>query len=187
MAASYSWNLTRKFPLSLEEPYRALPIQTLVELSGVLSPTDRLIGIDYGPSHLGLAISDWWRKNAYPYKSFHSYTISQWIVDMKTIHAKEHLKKWIMVMGYPLNLEGEEGPMCPKVLQFLHKIHARLPLDHIILWDERYSTLSTCWKLKEWCFIKASERKRLIDSEAAAYILQDCLDALSYYREKGIV
>ena len=105
---------------------------------------------------------------------------------MNSIKAKEQLENWNIVMGYPLTLEGHESPMCQNILQFLHNVHKKMPLNVIILWDERFSTVSSQWELKEWQFTKASERKRIVDRKAAALILQDFLDGLSYCREKQI-
>jgi putative Holliday junction resolvase len=180
------WNFSIKFPLSLNSTYQNLPIKTLSQLYNLLREQDRLIGIDYGISHLGISISDDLRQKAYPYKNFHNYTIPQWIANMKEIKIKERLEKWNIVIGYPLTLEGEESPMCEKILRFLLKTHPKLSFNNIILWDERFSTFSARWELeKERNLKKVSQRKKIIDKEAAMYILQDCVDALCSYKKNA--
>jgi putative holliday junction resolvase len=81
-----------------------------------------------------------------------------------------------LVIGWPVNMDGSEGPRCQSVRQFALNLEERLPLP-MLLWDERWSTQAVERRMIE---ADLSRRKRAarVDAAAAAYILQGALDAL---------
>ena len=85
-----------------------------------------------------------------------------------------------LVLGLPLNMDGTEGPRCQATRAFARNLArieglAALPL---LLWDERWSTLTAERSLIEQ---DVSRRKRaaVVDRQAAAVILQAALDRLA--------
>jgi putative Holliday junction resolvase len=81
-----------------------------------------------------------------------------------------------LVIGWPVSMDGTEGPRCQSTKQFAENVLALRDLP-ILFWDERLSTAAVTRTLLE---ADASRKRRaeLVDKMAAAYILQGALDAL---------
>ena len=81
------------------------------------------------------------------------------------------------VLGYPVNMDGSEGPRAQSTRAFATNL-SRLTDLPIALWDERLSTAAV-----ERALIAAdrsrARRAELVDKLAAAYILQGALDRLA--------
>lgn len=79
------------------------------------------------------------------------------------------------MLGLPLNLDGSEGPRAQSTRAFARNC---ADLDWpILLWDERWSTVSAERAMIDQDMSRARRAER-IDSHAAATILQAALDAL---------
>ena len=81
-----------------------------------------------------------------------------------------------LVIGLPLNMDGSEGPRSQSSRAYARNLNAALSLP-VLLWDERWSTVSAERSLIEQDMSRA-KRKDRIDSHAAAVILQAAIDAL---------
>ncbi len=81
------------------------------------------------------------------------------------------------VIGLPRNMDGSEGPRAQSSRAYARNLAARLELP-VLLWDERWSTVAA---ERDLIAQDASRRKRgeVIDSHAAAVILQGAIDALA--------
>ena len=82
------------------------------------------------------------------------------------------------MVGYPLNMDGTEGPAAQSARQFaanLDKAGITIPA---LLWDERLSTVAVTRTLLE-ADTSRKRRAEVVDKLAAAYILQGVLDALA--------
>lgn len=85
----------------------------------------------------------------------------------------------ILVIGFPLNMDGSEGPRCRAVQAFAQSLEAAFGLP-ILLFDERLTTFAAKEIAAERALGGAKKRRSPdLDALAAAQILQDCLDALS--------
>jgi len=84
----------------------------------------------------------------------------------------------VLVVGWPLNMDGSEGPRCQAVRAFADNLDAALGLP-ILLWDERLSTFAA-EELAAERGLHAKRRRGApdLDALAAAAILQNLLDAL---------
>ena len=81
-----------------------------------------------------------------------------------------------IVVGLPLNMDSSDGPRAQSARAFARNLVALgLP---ILLWDERWSTVSAERALIEQDISRARRAER-IDSAAAATILQAAIDALT--------
>ena len=82
-----------------------------------------------------------------------------------------------VVIGLPRNMDGGEGPRAQASRAYARNLSEKLALP-ILLWDERWSTLSA---ERDLIAQDTSRRKRgeVIDSHAAAVILQGAIDAMS--------
>lgn len=91
----------------------------------------------------------------------------------------------VLVVGWPLNMDGSEGPRCQSVRAFAHNLDAALGLP-ILLFDERLTTFAAEETAGERRRTAASRRGAPgLDALAAAQILQDCLDALARRAARG--
>jgi len=83
-----------------------------------------------------------------------------------------------LVVGYPVLLDGSEGPACQRVAAFARRLEALLGVP-AALWDERFSTQF----VRQWAAHDrpARSRKRAapahLDDAAAAFVLQGFLDS----------
>ena len=76
-----------------------------------------------------------------------------------------------LVVGWPLDLEGLEGPQCQKTNEFVRSLIFRGTLSiPATYWDERYSTVNA---EENW------GTGRGIDAFAALEILQDYMDEMN--------
>ena len=79
-----------------------------------------------------------------------------------------------IVIGLPLNMDGSEGPRAQSARAYARNLGVlELP---ILLWDERWSTVSAERGLIDQDMSRAKRAER-IDSAAAAIILQAAIDA----------
>ena len=131
----------------------------------------RILGIDYGDSRVGLALSDPTKMIASPLETInnksHSYLIDYFILIIK----KKDIEGF--VLGLPISLKGQDTLQTKKVRKF-GKILEKLGKP-VIFQDERLSTISAQYSLKLEN-IKTGHNKHQVDKRAAAIILQQYLD-----------
>ncbi|MDQ5986270.1 MAG: putative pre-16S rRNA nuclease [Syntrophus sp. SKADARSKE-3] len=134
----------------------------------------KILGLDYGESRIGAAVSD------------ETGTMAQGLTTLlrknrrKDLHELSVMIKThgigLIVVGYPRRLDGSEGIQCEKVKRFAALLGRAFQLP-VVLWDE---TLST--KEAEEIMIQAKvhwkKRREMVDRIAASIILQNYLDAL---------
>jgi putative Holliday junction resolvase len=133
----------------------------------------RFLGCDLGEKTIGLALSDINRKIASPFQVIHR---TQWKKDVEILLKiiAEHRIVGIVV-GFPLNMNGTEGPRCQSTRQFVVNLLTVIDLP-FCLWDERLSTAAVTRTLVE-ADLSRAKRKKVVDKVAASYILQGFLDA----------
>ena len=88
------------------------------------------------------------------------------------------LEAEMIVVGLPLNEEGEMGPEAERVRKFADRLEAYLEKNGtelpVKMWDERYSTAIAEERLIE-LDVSRKRRKEVIDKMAAVVILEDYL------------
>lgn len=135
----------------------------------------RILALDYGTKRIGVALSDELQWTAQPFETFERRFL-EWdiahIAALVTAHDVERV-----VLGFPLQLDGREGPAVLAMREFAAKLEAGLSVP-IVLWDERMTT-----KAAEDLLIAADvsrkKRKGTVDRVAAAILLQTYLEAQS--------
>jgi putative Holliday junction resolvase len=158
----------------------AAPLVDIEELTKLLAPEARLLGLDVGTKTVGLALSDVTRSVATPYSTLRRTKFTE---DAKAIlEVVEKNQVGGLVIGLPLNLDGSEGPRAQSTRAFARNLAARTDLP-IVFWDERLSTAAVERHLIE-ADATRKRRAEVIDRMAAAYILQGALDRLKYLAER---
>ena len=136
----------------------------------------RILGIDYGDSRIGVAVSDpmgWTAQGLETVKSKESMRNA--LARIEEIIKQYGIKD--IVVGYPLNMNGTAGPRTERTEAFIAKLMA-LGEFNIIKWDERLTTVSAHRTMNE-LGVKASNKKNIVDTMSAVLILQGYLDRLS--------
>jgi putative Holliday junction resolvase len=152
------------------------PLVDIEDLTKLLAPEARLLGLDVGTKTVGLALSDVTRSVATPYSTLRRTKFTE---DAKAIlEVVEKNQVGGLVIGLPLNLDGSEGPRAQSTRAFARNLAARIELP-IVFWDERLSTAAVERHLIE-ADATRKRRAEVIDRMAAAYILQGALDRLKY-------
>lgn len=134
----------------------------------------RILGIDWGKTRLGLALSDLTGLVANPISPINrkgdKADIGR-ILELVEEHEVERI-----VVGIPLDINGKQGESALAAAKFAAMLEeaAKVPVDTI---DERYSTHAAERSLME-ADLSRSKRKKLRDGVAAAWFLQNYLDSM---------
>lgn len=135
----------------------------------------RILGIDYGDSRTGIAISDPLEITAQGLFNIDSKRGQRYVVEEVKKIVEEYDVE-ILVVGYPLNLNGTVGPRAEKTLEFIKELEQEITNVSIIKLDERLSTVAAN-KIMIETNTKRSKKRGKVDIIAAAYILQGYLDS----------
>jgi len=150
------------------------------DLPPLLGAEARLLGLDVGSKTVGMALSDVTRSIATPFDTIRR---TKFTADAKTIgEVIESNQVGALVIGFPLNLDGSEGPRAQSTRAFARNLAAHVGVP-MVFWDERLSTAAVERHLID---ADASRKRRaeVIDRMAAAYILQGALDRLRRLAEQ---
>ncbi|MEK6734773.1 MAG: Holliday junction resolvase RuvX [Pseudomonadota bacterium] len=136
----------------------------------------RLIGFDIGKVRIGCALSDPQKFLATGLTVFNLKKRKFSINYIKEIIEKE--KIYGIVVGYPLQMDGNAGEACEMVDKFIKKYLLVLE-QPIFLQDERLSTAAVGRYFKEMQLTR-KQQSEINDKASATYILQTVLDKLQY-------
>jgi len=132
----------------------------------------RVLGLDLGEVRIGVAVSDPLRIIAQPHQVIQSRGPDRDVAAVRAV--VEETAAIRIVVGLPLNQDGQVGPQAEKVLAFVERLRAALDVD-IVTQDERYSTAAAERMLIE-ARVRRKARKKVVDKVAAQHILQTYLD-----------
>ena len=131
----------------------------------------RIMAIDYGDAHTGIAISD-------PTETLSGYSVTIHSRRPETVLqeicrlAQEHQVSEL-VLGYPKNMDGSLGPRAQKAEEFAALLRETSALP-VVLWDERRTTIDA----HNILFQNGKDekkRKKVVDAVAAALMLEGYL------------
>ena len=159
----------------------AAEILTLEQLRPLRQRHARLIGVDLGTKTIGLALSDVERRIATPLETIRRVKFQQDAARLIELVRKHEVAA--LVVGFPLNMDGTEGPRVQSTKAFLNNLGKLIPLP-AVFWDERLSTAFVQRSLIEQDVSRA-KRAEVVDRMAAAYILQGALDRLARMNAAG--
>ena len=131
----------------------------------------RIMAIDYGDAHTGIAISDPTGFLAGFTTTINAYrpeAVAEQIAQLAAQHGAEEL-----VLGHPKNMDGTRGPRAEKAEAMADMLRQVTGLP-VVLWDERRTTIDAHQILfnsgknaKKW--------KKTVDAVAASLILEGYL------------
>lgn len=133
----------------------------------------RTMALDIGDKRIGMAISDLMGWTAQPLYTIHRKNLEKDIEEIMD-NVTEYLPA-TLVVGLPKNMDGSSGFQAEKTIEFVERLKEKLP-DHIevVYQDERLSTKSASQVMTQ-TGIKKKNRKNLVDTIAAVFILETYL------------
>jgi putative Holliday junction resolvase len=133
----------------------------------------KVLAIDLGEKRIGLAVSDETRTIAASYGVIMRQSRREDVARYAAIVEQEEIA--LVVVGLPITMDGQEGQRARWVRDYANELQRLLPVP-VTLWDERFSTKQAAASLR----LRGKRGKQAqdrIDAVAAAFILQDYLDA----------
>ena len=132
----------------------------------------RVMAIDYGDAHTGVAISD-----PTGFLVGTTTTINSWrqevVVDRLAQLIQEHRPDEV-VLGFPKNMDGTDGREADLYRELAAELEEVTGMK-IVLWDERRTTIDA----HQILFNQGKDgrkRKKIVDAMAASLILENYLD-----------
>lgn len=139
----------------------------------------RVMAIDYGDAHTGVALSD-----PTGFLVGTTTTINSWrqevVVDRLVELIGEHRPEEV-VLGFPRNMDGTDGRKADRYRELAARLEEAAGMK-VILWDERRTTIDAHHIL----FNQGKDgrkRKKMVDAVAASLILENYLDYKRMKRE----
>ena len=138
----------------------------------------KIMAIDYGDAHTGVAISD----RTLTLCSFSTvvtaYRPEAVIERLQSLIAEHEVTE--LVLGHPLNMDGTRGPRAEKAEGFAEQLRQATGLP-VTLWDERRTTVEA-HNIMQANGKRAKERKKTVDAVAASLMLEGYL---TYKKRNG--
>ena len=131
----------------------------------------RIMAIDYGDAHTGIAISDptgFMTGYATVITAYRPEVVAERIAALIREHGVEEL-----VLGHPINMDGTRGPRAEKAEAFAEVLTRETGLS-VRLWDERRTTVDA-HNILMANGKNAKQRKKTVDAVAASLMLEGYL------------
>ena len=135
----------------------------------------RILGVDFGDTRTGLAVSDISRFLASGIGYVSPGGIEKTAQKVSEVALEQ--KASAIVVGLPKNMDGSEGFRAERCREFAALLRQKLPDIPVAMIDERLTTMSASRYLNE-TGTRGSQRKGVIDTLSAQIILQNALDRL---------
>lgn len=148
----------------------------MTRTSGRILCSMRIMGLDFGSKTVGVAVSDPLGITAQGVEIVRRKSENK----LRQTLARIEELIWAyevteLVLGYPKNMNGTEGPRCEKTKEFKELLEKRTGLA-VTLWDERLTTVAADRSMME-AGLDYRQRKEHVDEIAAVFILQGYMDA----------
>jgi putative holliday junction resolvase len=151
-------------------------IQNLIDNEGVYDAqkvkSGAVIAFDFGEQRVGVAMGEHLLKNASPLT-----TIDAESNEVRFSMISVMISEWqptLLIVGLPLNLDGEETSMSKLCRKFARRLNGRFNLP-VLLIDERFSSAEASDQLNHQG-IRGRAQKPMIDQMAASLILRSYFD-----------
>ena len=131
----------------------------------------RIMAIDYGDAHTGVAISDQTGLLAGYTTTLHTRKQEAVVEGIRKLIGEYGVEE--LVLGYPKNMDGTLGPRAEKA-EALAKVLEDMFHLPVTLWDERRTTIDA-HNILAAAGKNAKKRKQTVDAVAAALILEGYL------------
>ena len=151
-----------------------MAIVSIEEFKAKLNGTSRLLALDVGTKTIGVAFGAILTGTVSPLK-----VINRKKMAVDAAQLKEYMAQYGcegLVVGWPLNVDGAEGPRCQGVRDVMLELLKHIPDVPVIFYDERFSTHKAEKFMIEEVDYSRAKRDRIVDKMAAQVILQEFLE-----------
>ena len=131
----------------------------------------KIMAIDYGDARTGVALSDLTGSIVGSTTVIHTWKEERLLEELERLVRENDVGE--IVMGFPRNMNGTEGPRAALYRAFAKTLSARLGME-VRLWDERRTTVEAHQILSEHNY-HGKKRKNTVDAVAASLILEGYL------------
>ena len=135
----------------------------------------RLLGIDPGSKHVGIAICDENQVVATPLKIIHKKKFESLLMEIDILIKENNIKG--IIVGNPINMDGSKSKSSQSATDFSKNLSKNITIP-ITMWDERLSSVGS-YKIAKKLGTSSSNKVKKLDKNAAAFILQGAIDFLS--------
>ena len=135
----------------------------------------RILGVDFGDTRTGLAVSDTSRFLASGIGYVSPGGIQKTADKVAEVAREQGVSA--IVVGLPKNMDGSEGFRAERCREFAGLLREQLEEIPVAMIDERMTTMSASRYLNE-TNTRGQKRKGVIDTLSAQIILQNALDRL---------
>lgn len=133
----------------------------------------RILGVDFGDVHIGLALSDPLELTAQPLGQFRLRGDAGDDAYFRDLLRRHEVGQ--IVVGFPLRMDGSSGTRADKTRAFAAQLEKISGLT-VVLWDERLTTRQAAGIMHEQK-IKTKKKRRVEHQISAVLILQAYLDS----------
>ncbi len=130
----------------------------------------RKLGIDYGDSRVGLAITDLLGITAQGLETIH-YNGNDKVLLKRLDEILNEYEIDTFVIGLPINMNGTQSDRVEVTKQFIHKLKCKYNKINIETIDERLTTVAA-HKTMNFLDINKKQKRNLVDTISAVYILE---------------
>ena len=139
----------------------------------------RILGIDYGDTRVGIAISDGLGITAQGLETI-TYNGNDKILLKRLDEIFEEYEVSTIVVGMPFNMDGTKTERAEITEKFIHKLKCKYNMLKIDYIDERLTTILAN-RTMHFLGIDKNKKKNIVDTISAVYILETYMN-----RNKGI-
>jgi len=133
----------------------------------------RILGIDFGDVHIGLALSDPLELTAQPLGQYRLRGDAENDAFFRDLVRRHEVGE--IVVGFPLRMDGSSGTRADKTREFAARLEKASGI-RTVLWDERLTTRQAAGIMHEQK-IKIKVKHQVEHQISAALILQAYLDS----------
>ena len=130
----------------------------------------RKLGIDYGDSRVGIAITDALNITVQGLETIHHNGNDKIVLKrLEEIFSEYEIDT--IVIGMPINMNGTKTERVEVTKKFIHKLKCKFPKITIEEIDERLTTVAA-HKTMNFLNIDKKKKKNIVDTISAVYILE---------------
>lgn len=130
----------------------------------------RKLGIDYGDSRVGIAITDGLGITAQGLETIH-HNGNDKIVLKRLEELFNEYEIDTIVIGMPINMDGTKTERVEVTNKFIHKLNCKFPKIPVEEIDERLTTVAA-HKTMNFLDVNKKKKKNIVDTISAVYILE---------------
>ena len=134
----------------------------------------RILGIDYGDTRVGIAITDPLQITAQGLETI-DYKGNDKVLLKRLDEIFEQYEVDTIVVGMPYNMNGSSSFRVEATEKFIHKLKCKYNKMNIVTIDERLTTVEAHRTMND-LGINKSKKKMLVDTISAVYILEKYLN-----------